>query len=154
MMKRILVVDDEKNMCEVLKLLLENDGYAVTTAADGREAIEKLNRGEVIDLIISDLKMPGIDGMGILNFLKETGRDLPLVFITAYGSIESAVEAMKKGASDFITKPFNKDVIRHIIARIFQVENLEFENKLLKEITRVGELIYRSNGMNRVMELV
>lgn len=68
-MRQILVVDDEKNMCEVLKILLENHGYSVLTAADGSEAIERINNGEIIDLIISDLKMPGIDGMGILKFL-------------------------------------------------------------------------------------
>jgi len=121
-MKRILVVDNEKNMCTALKILLENDGYSVITSSNGREAINYLTKGGVIDLIISDLKMPDIDGMGILNFLKETDTAIPLVLITAYGSIEVAVDAMKKGAEDFITKPFNKDGIRHIIRRIFSIE--------------------------------
>ncbi len=106
-MKRILVVDDEKNICMVLKMLLEDDGFTVITASTGREAIEYLSGGEVIDLIITDLKMPDIDGMGILDFLREIENGIPLILITAYGSIEAAVDAMKKGAADFITKPFN-----------------------------------------------
>ena len=153
-MRQILVVDDEKNMCEVLKILLENHGYSVLTAADGSEAIERINNGEIIDLIISDLKMPGIDGMGILKFLKENEREIPLILITAYGSIEGAVEAIKMGAVDFITKPFNKDVISHVIARIFQMENLENENKHLKGIIRNGPLLYRSGAMKQILETV
>ena len=153
-MKRILVVDDEKNMCAALKILLENDGYSVITSSNGREAINYLTKGEVIDLIISDLKMPDIDGMGILNFLKETDTNIPLVLITAYGSIEVAVDAMKKGAEDFITKPFNKDVIRHIIRRIFRIETLENENKRLKDIIKKGKLVYKSKAMQDIMNTV
>ena len=153
-MKRILVVDDEKNMCMVLKMLLERDGYSVITAYNGKEAIEYLLKGEIIDLIVSDLKLPDIDGMGILKFLKSTEREIPLVLITAYGSIESAVKAMKEGAVDFITKPFNKDIIRQIIRRTFQMESLEDENELLKETTREGELVYRSRSMQNIMDTV
>lgn len=153
-MKRILVIDDEKNMCMVLKMLLEKDGYSVITAYRGKEAIEHLSKGEVIDLIISDLKLPDIDGMGILKFLKFTNREIPLVLITAYGSIESAVEAMKEGAADFITKPFNKDVIRQIVRRIFRIESLEEENKFFKDATREGEVVYRSQAMQKIMETV
>ncbi|MEW5814506.1 MAG: sigma-54 dependent transcriptional regulator [Spirochaetota bacterium] len=153
-MKRILVVDDEEDMCQILKILLENSGYAVITAITGREAIKHLTDGEVVDLIISDLKMPDIDGIGLLNFLRETMREIPLVLITAYGSIEVAVEAMKKGAADFITKPFNKDIIRHIIGRIFHIETLENENRFLKDTIHEGELVYRSQAMFRIMETV
>lgn len=152
-MKRILIVDDEKNMCMILKMLLKRDGYSVITANSGGEALEQLRKGEVIDLIISDLKLPDIDGMGILNFLNTNELEIPLVLITAYGSIELAVEAMKKGAQDFITKPFNKDVIRHIVRRIFRIENLEEENTLLKE-THGGNLVYRSQTMQTLMETV
>ncbi|MCP4405669.1 MAG: sigma-54-dependent Fis family transcriptional regulator [bacterium] len=153
-MERILVVDDEKNMCMILKMLLEKDGYAVVTANSGKEAIEYLLKGEVIDLIISDLKMTDVDGMGVLKFLRSTKREIPLVLITAYGSIESAVEAMKQGAADFITKPFNKDVIRHIVRRIFRIESLQEENTLLKDTIREGDLVYRSQAMHSIMETV
>lgn len=153
-MRRILIIDDEKDMCLVLKLLLEKDGYSIITENDSRQAIQHLLKGDVIDLIISDLMMPDIDGMGILNFLKETKREIPIILITAYGSIPTAVEAMKQGAADFITKPFNKDVIRHIVRRILHMDTLENENKLLKDSVHEGELVYRSRTIQQIMETV
>lgn len=151
-MNRILIVDDEKNMCSILQILLENSGYSVCTASDGKEAIEFLESGEVVDLVVTDLKMPNVDGMGVLNYLNESSRNIPLVVITAFGSIEAAVEAMKMGARDFITKPFNKDHIRHVIERIFRLENLHEENKQLREILQQGKLIYKSKAMHTVMD--
>jgi len=153
-MKQILVVDDEKNMREILRILLEDNGYSVITATNGNEALEKLKSGLIVDMIISDLKMDGIDGIGILKYLREIESGLPLVLITAYGSIEAAVEAMKTGAYDFITKPFNKDVLLTIIRRIFRMESLESETELLKKIIRKGPLIYKSSVMDTVMHTV
>ncbi len=152
-MKRILVVDDEKNMCTILEMLLKRDGYAVITANSGEEALAHVRKDEIIDLIISDLKLPDIDGLEILNFLKTHERQIPLVLITAYGSIELAVEAMKKGAEDFITKPFNKEVIRHIVRRIFRIENLEEENTLLKA-TDEESFSHRSPVMRNLMDTI
>ena len=153
-MKQILVVDDEKNMREVLRILLEDNGYSVVTATNGNEALKKLKSGLIVDMIISDLKMDGIDGIGILKYLREIESGLPLVLITAYGSIEAAVEAMKTGAYDFITKPFNKDVLLTIIRRIFRMESLESETELLKQIIRKGPLIYKSSVMDTVMHTI
>ena len=153
-MKRILVVDDEKGMCEVLRLLLEDDGYSVTTAQQGRDAIRRIADGEEIDLIISDLRMPDLDGMDVLSFLRETRREIPLIMITAYGTIEDAVEAMKKGASDFITKPFNKNMIRQVVRRILRIEHLEKENRLLKAAQETPRIIYRSRKMREIMDIV
>ncbi len=153
-MRRILIVDDEQNMCAVLKILLEKQGYSVCTASDGKEAIAMIERGEVVDLVISDLKMPNVDGMGVLSYLKKSKRNIPLVLITAYGTIEAAVEAMKTGAADFITKPFNKDVIRHVIERIFQMENLSEENRHLRGIVQKGKLVFRSEAMRQIMNTV
>ncbi|HDQ15056.1 MAG TPA: sigma-54-dependent Fis family transcriptional regulator [Sediminispirochaeta sp.] len=153
-MKQILIVDDEKNMCEALKILLEGQNYSVATAENGQEAIERVKNGEFFDLIISDLKMPGLDGMGVLNYLRDNNYSVPLVFITAYGTIESAVEAMKKGASDFITKPFKKDVIVHVIDRVLKMEDLYEENRHLKEAVRNGDLIFKSDSMKRIMKTV
>ncbi len=152
-MKRILIVDDEANMCMVLKMTLEKDGYSITTASNGEEAINLIKR-EVYDLIISDLKMPGIDGIGILEYLKKTERSIPIIFITAYGSIETAVNAMKMGAFDFITKPFNRDVIRHTVRSIFKIDTLETENRLLKEFLNFRDFIYRSPQMADILETV
>ncbi len=153
-MKRILVVDDEINMCTVLKMTLERDGYEVVTAGSGEEAISLLEKNQIFDLVISDLKMPGIDGMGLLEYCKKNGKEMPIIFITAFGSIESAVKAMKLGAFDFITKPFNRDVIRHTVRQAFKIDNLENENRLLREKFEAGDFIYRSEEMRRVMEMV
>lgn len=153
-MRRILVVDDEQNMCAILKILLENHGYSVCTASDGKEAIAMIKQGEVVDLVVSDLKMPNVDGLGVLRYLKESKRDIPLVLITAYGTIEAAVEVMKMGAADFITKPFNKDVIRHVIERIFQMENLSDENRHLKGFIQKEKLVYKSKAMQQIMNTV
>jgi DNA-binding NtrC family response regulator len=153
-MRRILVVDDEQNMRNVLKILLEKHDYSVITAADGREAITMIKAGELVDLVVSDLKMPGVDGMGLLSYLMENKRGIPLVLITAYGTIESAVEAMKMGAADFITKPFNKDVICHVIAKIFQMENLTEENRHLKGMIQKDKLVYKSRAMRQIMNTV
>jgi len=153
-MKQILVVDDGKNMREVLRILLEDNGYSVITAASGNEAVKMINSGTLADLIISDLKMDGIDGIGILKYLKRSENYIPLILITAYGSIEAAVEAMKIGAYDFITKPFNKDVLLTIIKRIFRMETLENETELLKKIIQKGPLIYKSSLMHNIMKTV
>jgi two-component system response regulator AtoC len=153
-MKRILVVDDEKNMCLVLQMLLQNDGYAVSTAADGGQAIELLERGEVVDLVVSDLRMPNSDGMGLLRYLRDKGRRIPLVMITAFGTIENAVEAMKGGAVDFITKPFDKDVLRHVVRRSLQMESLEAENRLLRDVSGTGEFVCASAAMANVVGML
>jgi DNA-binding NtrC family response regulator len=153
-MKHILVVDDEKNMCTALSILFENDGYTVESVSDGKDAIDLLSEGKIFDLIVSDLKMPGVDGIGLLNYLQERQHSIPLILITAYGTIEGAVEAMKLGAADFITKPFNKDIIRNTVQRLFRIEELEEENRELKEAIRVGRLVYRSNGIAKIMDTV
>lgn len=151
-MQRIMVVDDEQNMRNALSILLEKHNYDVCTAPDGKEAIAAIEAGEVVDLIITDLKMPNVDGIGLLKYLGEKKHRIPLVLITAFGSIEAAVEAMKMGAADFITKPFNKDVICHVIDRIFQMENLSEENRHLRRILQNEKLVYRSGTMQQIMD--
>ncbi len=153
-MKRILVVDDEPNVRTVLTMLLEDDGYEVKTAANGDEAIALLEAGAGVDLVISDLKMPGTDGLAVLKRLREMGHGAPLIMITAYGSIEKAVEAMKSGAADFITKPFNKDVIRHVVHQILKSDDLRRENELLRESCAAPGLIAHSRAMRAVAALV
>jgi DNA-binding NtrC family response regulator len=153
-MKRVLVVDDEAKICDVLSMLLEEDGYQVETARNGRHAIELLENGAVPDLVISDLKMPEKDGMALLDHVKKCHPDMPLVMITAYGSIENAVDAMKRGARDFITKPFNKDVIRHVVHTILKTEDLRRENLLLRESCRSQGIVSRSAAMKEIMRTV
>ncbi len=117
-MPAILVVDDELSMREFLKILLEKEGYQVTTAADASQAIAFL-KADPIDLVISDVRMPGIGGLTLLEKIKETNQALPVIMVTAYASPENAVQAMKEGAFDYITKPFKVDEILSIIQSAF-----------------------------------
>jgi two-component system response regulator PilR (NtrC family) len=113
---RILVVDDEKSMREFLRILLEKEGHAVATAEDGETGLQQVVR-QGADLVISDIKMPRLDGVGLLGGLREHGLDTPVILVTAYASRDSAIQAMKQGAFDYITKPFKVDEIRAVIHR-------------------------------------
>jgi DNA-binding NtrC family response regulator len=152
-MKRILIVDDEKNMCTVLSMLFKDEGYDVACSGDGAEAIRRLEQGDVVDLIISDFKMPGVDGLGILDFLSKTERDIPLILITAYGTIPDAVQAVKKGAVDFITKPFNSEMIVHTVGRAFRTVELERSNQILSESIAEDRVVFESRQMQEIMAL-
>jgi DNA-binding NtrC family response regulator len=153
-LRRILVVDDEKNMCELLRMFLIGEGYQVETANSAAEATRKIKEATTPDLIISDLRLPDTEGLGILDRLKSLNCQVPIVVITAYGTIETAVEAMKQGAVDFITKPFNKAVIRKIIKRIFYIDNLEGQCRIFDETQQGLELVYKSRAMQEIMEMV
>ena len=150
-MRQILIVDDEPNMRETLKILLEKRNYEVTTAEDGKAAIDFLQSNRV-DLVVSDLKMPNVDGMGLLSSLKRGGQDIPLVLITAYGTIDAAVEAMKQGATDFITKPFSKDVFCRVVDRVFEMQNRPEQDTGLDPLSAQRNVIFKSEAMRRIME--
>lgn len=120
---RIMVVDDEENIREVLLNYLETLGYEVLTASDGADALTKFEVG-AFDLIISDLLMPNIDGLELLRKVREKDRDVVFLMITGYPSIETAVEAIKKGAYDYITKPFHMEDVKIRIERSFEKKNL------------------------------
>ncbi len=152
-MKRILIVDDEKNMCTVLSMLFKDEGYDVACSGDGTEAIRRIEQGDVVDLIVSDLKMPGVDGLGILDYLMETERDIPLILITAYGTIPDAVQAVKKGAVDFITKPFNSEIIVHTVRRVFRTVELERSSQILSESIAEDRVVCESRQMQEIMGL-
>jgi two-component system response regulator AtoC len=111
--KRVLIADDEINIRRVLEAILRRDGYEVVTAANGLEALAGMNRG--VHTVITDLKMPGLDGMALLRKLSADYPDVPVVMITAHGSVENAVEAVKLGAFDYIEKPFDQEQIRQIV---------------------------------------
>lgn len=113
-MKTILVVDDELSMREFLKILLEKEGYHILSAANGKDALS-IAADKQIDLVISDIRMPGMNGLDLLAALKEKYQGLPVILITAFASPEDAVTAMKSGAFDYITKPFNVDEIKEVI---------------------------------------
>ena len=113
--KRVLIADDEINIRRVLEAILRRDGYDVVTTANGEEALAGMSRG--IHTVITDLKMPVLDGMGLLRRLSVDFPDVPVVMITAHGSVENAVEAVKLGAFDYVEKPFDQEQIRQIVAK-------------------------------------
>ena len=120
--KRLLIADDELNMRRVLEAILRRDGYDVVTVANGNEALANMGRG--INMVITDLKMPGLDGMGLLRRLSVDYPDVPVVMITAHGSVENAVEAVKLGAFDYLEKPFDQEQIHQIVAKAMRTHML------------------------------
>lgn len=133
MQEKILIVDDEPDMLELLSMIItEKTPYKVTTTNNPLEVTSLLEKNH-FDLVIADLKMPGMDGIELLNAIKKLDENLTVIIITAYGTIESAVETMHKGAFDFITKPFRKEQILYTIDRALKWQKMQKENILLKE---------------------
>ncbi|MFA5321757.1 MAG: sigma-54 dependent transcriptional regulator [Smithella sp.] len=138
-MKKILIVDDELNMRLVLSAMLKKEGFEVSSAANGREALE-IMRSNKTAVVITDLKMPDLDGMELLSRISERNPEIPVIMITAHGTIATAVEALKKGAFDYITKPFDLDDLRNVISKAIKTSDLK-ENELSlppAEIERIG----------------
>jgi DNA-binding NtrC family response regulator len=131
-METILVIEDKESMAEMLKETLESEGYVVISARDGVEGIRHLKEGK-IDLVLTDLKLPKKGGIDILKASREENPLIPVIVMTAYGSVETAVAAMKEGAFDFITKPFDTDHLLMLIKRAIETHRLHTENILLKE---------------------
>ena len=132
MPQRVLVIDDELDMLMLLRMIIEdNTDYEVETTNNPSEALKMIRENEY-DLIISDLKMPGMDGLELCDEVREIDKDLPLIMITAYGSLETSEEAMKKGVADFITKPFRKDSILFTMNRVLELARIKRENIELK----------------------
>jgi two-component system response regulator PilR (NtrC family) len=121
---RVMVVDDEENIREVLSNYLESMNYSVDTAEDGQQALQNYKKGD-FDLIISDLLMPNIDGLELLKRVREIDKDVIFLMITGYPSIETAVDAIKKGAYDYITKPFHMEDVKLRIERAFEKRSLK-----------------------------
>ena len=133
MPQRILVIDDEPDMLMLLRMMIEeNTDHEVETTNNPSEGI-KLFSEKDYDLVITDLKMPGLDGIELFDEFQEIKPDIPMVMITAYGSIETADEAMEKGIADFITKPFRKDTILFTINRVLELARVKKENIELKK---------------------
>ncbi|MFQ5848166.1 MAG: sigma-54-dependent transcriptional regulator [Candidatus Methylomirabilales bacterium] len=118
-MTRILIVDDEAGMREFLSILLEREGFQVECAEDGEEALQAVRKAQ-FDLIISDLRMPNLDGVRLLEGLQKVEPEIPVVLVTAYASAESAIQAMKLGAYDYLTKPFRVEEIKQVISRALE----------------------------------
>ncbi len=154
---RILVVDDEVNMRALFEKILGKEGYEVETASTGEEAIQRLEK-ETFDLIISDLKMPGMDGSQVLKKAKEISPDIPFILLTAFGTIDSAVAAMKEGAFDYLTKPVNNDEVKLVIKKALDLYHLTKEVERLREKVDINkdfkEIIGRSSKMRSLFKLI
>jgi DNA-binding NtrC family response regulator len=132
MPERLLVVDDEPNMLRLLKtILMDKTGYEVDTTNNPLE-VSKLLEEKSYDLVISDLKMPLVDGIDLIGIVKKFNPSLPIVIITAYGTLETAEEAVQKGAYDFITKPFRKESILITVKRALEWKRMQSELAALK----------------------
>jgi two-component system response regulator PilR (NtrC family) len=129
---KILVVDDEESIREFFEIMLKREGYDVLTVPNGREALETLKKGPV-DLVISDIQMPEMSGMELLSAGRELDPELLMIMITAFGSTETAVEAMKLGAYDYVQKPFKIDEVKIIIRQALEKKSLKLENAQLKK---------------------
>ncbi|HOZ08625.1 MAG TPA: response regulator, partial [candidate division Zixibacteria bacterium] len=129
---RILVIDDEESMCRFMEIMLNREGYAVDTAASGRDGLALL-RDRAYDLVIADLNMPEMSGLDVLREVRSFKADQDLIVMTAYATVETAVEAMKQGAVDYVTKPFKVDAIKLTIEKALSRKRLIDENRVLKE---------------------
>jgi len=156
-MPSILVIDDKESMRGMLAETLSGEGYDVDTAADGRTGINRA-REKKFDVVLTDLKLPEMDGIAVLSQLKEADPDLAVIVMTAFGTIETAVEAMKLGAVDFIAKPFDTDRLGVIIKKALENRRLVAENALLREeldqSLGFSEIIGRSEKMVDVSRLI
>jgi two-component system response regulator AtoC len=151
----VLVVDDEARMRRVLEIMLQKMGHETRAASNGREALA-LAQHESFDLVLTDLRMPEMDGVALLDALRAQSVEAPVILLTAYGTVESAVEAMKKGAYDYVLRPFDVEAVERIITRALTAERTRRENQFLREEVEKGwgEFLGRSAAMQRVYELI
>lgn len=154
---RILIVDDDPIVRDSLGQWFDSEGYRVDTISSGREALERIDR-ERWDLALLDIKMPGMDGIQLQGRLREIDPDMPLIIMTGYASVETAVQALKNGAYDYITKPFDPDELVHLVTKALEHRAAKREvvrlRENLQEVFPRSNLIGQSPAMKRVMELV
>jgi two-component system response regulator AtoC len=158
--KKVLIIDDEVNMRHMLQIMLNKAGYAADSAADGFEGLEKMNHSD-FDFILCDLKMPKMDGMTLLRQSREEHPDKTFIMMSAYGNIDDALEAMKIGAYDYISKPFKTDEVLLTLKKAeererLKAENISLQNKIKKieQKYSFGNIIARSEAMRHVFDLV
>ena len=152
----VLIVDDELKIRRILQIMLENENYKTEQAKDGVEALKKMETVD-FDLIITDMKMPNMNGIELLEQIQKRDNTAPVIMMTAYGTIQTAVEAMKKGAYDYILKPFDLEEIKITVDKAYRLTFLERENKYLKEELEhkhSDKIIGKTNRMKKVYKLI
>lgn len=159
-MGKILVVDDERGMREFLIIMLQKEGYEATPAGSGKEALDYIAQ-KFYDIVITDIKMPNITGIDVLKTVKESSPETLVIMITAYASTETAMEAMKIGAYDYITKPFKVEEIKLILRNALEKRRLREENLILKRKIQewttsglIGGIVGRSQSIVKIIELI
>src|SRR5256712_9935188 len=153
----LLVADDDPGLRESLQRTLTRAGHRVVLATDGQAALEHLQGGGV-DLVLTDLKMPGMTGLDVLRAAKAIAPDVDVILLTAFGTVEEAVSAMKIGAYDFLTKPFRREQLLKLISKALERRDLIEQNRALKkqleDLRAKGQVIGSSPGFRRMMTLV
>ncbi len=154
---RVLVVDDEENMLALFQKVLGKEGYEVVTASSGEEGLKRLET-EWFDLVVSDLKMPGLDGFELLRKVKMVSPSLPCIMLTAYGTVDSAVAAMKEGAYDYLAKPVNNEEIKLVVKKALDLHRLTREVERLRDQIEIEKdfknMIGRSKPMRVLFRLI
>ena len=156
-METVLIVDDEKNYPPILSAVLEEEGFETLTAYSGEEALSVLKNSDV-DLVLTDMKMPSMDGIELLERIKEKDPGLPVIMMTAHGTVEKAVEAMQKGAYNYILKPFDNERLVIYVNKAIQMYRVIKENRRLRETVQsqygFGNIIGKSPKMQNIFELI
>ena len=155
---KIIAIDDEETMLRILKRSLEPEGYSVETFTNAGEAMKRLKDGEPADIVITDLMMPDMDGFGVIENVRSVDKDIIVIVITAYSSVESAVKAIKAGAYDFIPKPFDPEHILIVVKRAVEARRLKLENiglkRQLSNASYMSEIIGASQEMRQVFDMI
>lgn len=156
-METILIVDDEKNYPLILSAVLEDEGFETLTANSGQEALKILKNSDV-DLVLTDMKMPSMDGIQLLEHVRKKDPELPVIMMTAYGTVEKAVEAMQKGAYNYILKPFDNESMVIYVRKAIDMYRMVKENRRLRKAMEsqyhFGNIIGKSSAMQDVFELI
>ncbi len=153
----VLVVDDDPSIRNMLSIVLKKENYNVYIAESGEKALENIRKNK-IDMVISDIKMPGMSGIELLGRIKKIRKDIPVLMITAYTSTDDAIEAMKLGAEDYVSKPFNLEELKIVISKAFNKKNLENEiidlRSKVKDINEFESIIGNNSRMMEIFELI
>ncbi|MBN1296281.1 sigma-54-dependent Fis family transcriptional regulator [bacterium] len=153
-MRNILIVDDEQSMCDFLSILLESEGFSVQSTCNPKSAVSLVESGAEIDMVITDLKMPEMDGIQLLEHVKRASSDIVVIMITAFATTENAIDAMKKGAYDYLTKPFKVEEIKIVVNKAFESRDLRKENTFLKSQIQSRAKFEHIIGVSREMKQV
>ncbi len=154
---RLLLVDDEPHFCKVMSLHLMDEGYVVDTATSGEKALQRFKEGDY-ELVITDLKMPGGDGLSLLEGIRKLSSEVPVILLTAFGTVETAVKAMKLGAFDYILKPVDVDQLKIVVSRALKLQRITKENIALKAslctLYREFSIVAESPAMSKLIPII